>query len=120
MPTPDPRLLKDNMRILASDISETATTIPLTASPEGFPIGIPHGYRGNSMIIDQEIINFGDLNTGPPYTISKCVRGAHGTRAAPHSRGSRIYHLAEIYNMFLVNGNTNMVEEVAQNIADMI
>ncbi len=50
-PLPDPRLAKDDMRVLAADISEAATTLPLTTSPEGLPAQELYAESGMSLVI---------------------------------------------------------------------
>ncbi len=120
-PVPDPRLAKDDMRILARDISENEVTIPVTRTPRGLPEEEEHGFgRGVSVVIDDEVIAYGGLATDAPFALTNCVRGAYGTRAAVHEKGAPVYHLAQRWDRFAVDGNSSMLEEVASNVADII
>ena len=119
-PVPDPRLAKDDMRVLAADISEAATTLPLTTSPEGLPAQELYAESGMSLVIDNEIITYQGMRTHPPYALTGCTRGAYGTQAAPQLKGARVYHLAQKWGLFAVDGNSDMLEEVAQNVADIV
>ena len=106
-PTPDPRLAKDDMRILAREVGPDDSTLPLTASPEGLPtIESPDFYSGKSVIIEDEIIIYDQLEKALKFALSGCTRGAYApvarrTRPVPvsitwaamgHVRGGRRQH----------------------------
>jgi hypothetical protein len=121
-PNPDPRLVKDDMRILASEIGASDATLFLITSPMGLPTVEESGgvYNGKSLIIENEIITYENLKTDPPFALGGCTRGADGTQPSSHRAGSRIYHLGQRYGDFVANGDSDMLQEVAQNVADVI
>jgi hypothetical protein len=120
-PIPDPRLLKDDMRILAGDVGASETDLVLTSSPTGFPTIEDSSFdSGKSLIIDDEVITYESLKTDPPFALEGCKRGAYGTRASAHRAGSRVYHLGQRWGMFVLNGDSDLLQEAAQNIADVI
>lgn len=121
-PVPDPRLLKDDMRILAENIDAEATVIPITTSPEGLPTEDIYAKepKGTSLVIDNEIIIYNGMKLDPPYALTGCVRGANGTQAASHVKGSKVYHLAQRWGRYIADANSSMLEEIAQRVADII
>lgn len=119
-PVPDPRMAKDDMRTLQENITENTVDIPITTSPEGLPLEDNYMSRGMNLVIDQEVIRYQGVKKDAPFALTNCVRGAYGTKAAPHAKGAKIYHLTQFYGMFLVGGNSDMVEEVARNVARII
>ena len=95
-PVPDPRLAKDDMRILASDIGTSDTTLLLTTSPEGLPTVESydfHAAKASSSTTRSSPTN--NLKTDPPFALEGCTRGAYGTKASSHRAGSRVYHLGQ-------------------------
>ncbi|MCL5097499.1 MAG: hypothetical protein M1608_08220 [Candidatus Omnitrophica bacterium] len=120
-PVPDPRLVKDDMRVLAADIAAGATNIPVTDTPAGLPLADLYGASsGTAMVIDREIIRYRGLKTEPPFELLNCERGVYGTKAEAHSKGARIYHLYQRWGLYAADVNTDMAEEVAQRVADII
>ncbi len=120
-PVPDPRLTRDDMRILAKDLGVSDATLSLTTSPEGLPTIESYSIStGKSLVIDDEIINYENLRTDPPFALEGCTRGAYGTKASYHRAGSRVYHLSKRWDMFVVNADSDLLPEVAQNVADVI
>ena len=118
-PTPDPRLQKEGQTSLTTDVDAAATTIPLAALPADF--GTARGYwaySGTDVQIGNEIISYRSLHKEAPLALTECVRGAYGTRAAPHKAGTKVVHLAERYSWYVANAE--LAGEIGRHLADMI
>lgn len=123
-PVPDPRLRRDASTTLTRDIDERQAAIPCAACPPGFPEG-PHPqgvYQGTGVIIqiDKELISYEACSRIPPYRFTGCVRGACGTRPAPHSRGAVIDHLLRSWSFFVFNLDTSLADEIAGRLAGIM
>ncbi|MFQ6096131.1 MAG: hypothetical protein ACE5O2_00260 [Armatimonadota bacterium] len=118
-PVPDPRLVKDAFATLAADIDESATLVPTTDAPKGFPEE-DGGYRGKGTIIQigDELIQYGALSSEPPG-FADCRRGLYGSRATSHRRGAKVAHLLRSYNYFLHDADTDLTDEVAKRVTDI-
>ena len=80
----------------------------------GFWIG-----GGNTIQIDDEIITYSGISQEPPRGFTQCHRGAHGTKPAAHEDGATVYHLSEVFGMFLPDGDSTLMAEMAEGIADV-
>jgi len=70
--------------------------------------------------IDDELITFSGITKEPPYRFTGCKRGAYGTKAAPHDRGSKARHLKECFGLFCPDPETELFEEIARNHAEIV
>lgn len=70
--------------------------------------------------IGDELIEFSDRTTSPPYRLTGCKRGANGTKAAAHAASDSVYHLKELFGRFLPGPNTILFEEVAARTAEIV
>ncbi len=118
-PTPDPRLQKEGQTTLVADVDAAAATIPTSALPADF--GTARGYwaySGTDVQIDNEIISYRALHKESPWALVECVRGAYGTRAAPHKAGAKVVHIAERYSWYVANAE--LAGEIGRHLADVI
>jgi len=113
-PVPDKRLAKDASFVLAEAINETDKAVPTTAEPKGFDTIWAYAARGNVVQIDDELIQFAGL---APTGFTDCKRGAFGTKAAAHPKGSPVHHLFVRYTSFQPDENSTLVDDVADCIA---
>ncbi len=121
-PKPDPRLAKDGVVHVATDIDTRARFIPTAESPADFPADVAYGgeRQGFDVQIDDEIVSYRGLSTKPPYGLDKCIRGAYGTRRSEHQKGTTVHHLTQRYNNYLVDCDTSLAQQVARRYADVI
>lgn len=114
-PIPDKRLAKVGKSILTKDIASTSKEI-FIESPLFF-----NQMKNNSLhavVIENEIIRYKKVSENKPWKLIGCIRGAYGTRATTHKKGSTIGKLMDhSYNVFL--GNEALSEEIAKNIAHL-
>ena len=118
-PTPDRRLQKEGETTLAADVDARAVTIPTAELPASF--GTARGYwayGGTDVQIDDEIISYSSLRREAPRAMLECVRGAYGTRAAPHKAGTKAEHIAERYGWYVAN--PELAGEIGRNLAELI
>ncbi len=119
-PKPDPRLAKDAVFTLASDIPADATAIPVVESTQSMS-AITGFFVRNSVTlqIDDELITYKAIQKEPPYAFTDCTRGAYGTTMSPHSAQSKVHHLKECFGLFVPDGDSSLLAEVASKSAEM-
>lgn len=120
-PVPDARLVRDAYGELGGGVDAKADFIPTRAAPEAFPAE-DGGYRGKGAVIqiDHELIQYGERSLEPPFGFKQCRRGILGTTAAAHSPGARVDHLLKSYGYFLFDMDTELLDEVADNLSRVV
>jgi hypothetical protein len=118
-PVPDPRLAAAAAFTLATDLDAAAGTVPVAESTASVSTVTGFFVRNSvTLHVDDELIVFAGASKEPPYGFTSCTRGAHGTRAAPHAKGAKVRHLKEMFDLFVPDPETTLLEEVAGRIAD--
>ncbi|MGQ9820885.1 MAG: hypothetical protein ACUVQK_03400 [Thermogutta sp.] len=121
-PQPHPGLLIDATAVLAADISESDTVIPLEGNLTDFPLS-PAYYgdakQGFEVRIGDEIIRYGKIDPDGKRLVD-CARGYLGTARAPHGKGSRVDHLCERYGCYLADLRSPLMEQIADRIAGVV
>lgn len=119
-PVPDPRLDSDAVFTLAGNLAEQDAVVPVAESTEAMSAVTGFHVRNSvTLRIDDELITYADIGKQAPYAFNGCVRGACGTKAAPHAQGAKVYHLKECFGLFVPQGDSSLFEEVAQRTADL-
>lgn len=118
-PRPDPRLVKDGRIPLAADLDATADFIPTATPPAGEFPAEDGGYEGNGTFVqvDDELIQYSERRTTPPYGFAGCRRGANQSLPAPHAQGATVAHLLRSYGYFLFDLDSTLADEVTGNVA---
>ncbi|MFA6562538.1 MAG: hypothetical protein WCV00_11580 [Verrucomicrobiia bacterium] len=119
-PVPDPRLGKDATFTLAAPLEAAATAVPVEESTEKMS-NVTGFFVRNSVTlqVDDELITYSDVLREPPYGFTKCKRGAHGTRVAAHAKGAKVHHLRECFGLFVPDGDSTLLTDVAAKTAEM-
>lgn len=119
-PVPDPRLGKDATFTLAAPLTAEGTTVPVEETTEKM-LNVTGFFVRNSVTlqIDDELITYSDVSREPPFGFTKCKRGAHGTRVAAHAKGAKVHHLRECFGLFVPDGDSTLLTEVAAKTAEM-
>ncbi len=117
-PIPDPRLAKDATLTLASDLSEDETKVPVIESTENMS-NLTGFFVRNSVTlqIEDELITYSDIDKQPPYAFLQCKRGAYGTKVSQHPKGAKVHHLKECFGLFVPDGDSTLLAEVASKSA---
>ena len=98
---------------LAEDIDGEALELPTLEDASGFDTSYNFLHRNMSyVLIDEEIIHIGKATSS---SLAECTRGACGTRAVPHKKGSVLKHLDGIFGDF----NPVLGSELFYYIADL-
>ncbi|MHB9031482.1 MAG: hypothetical protein ACYC6L_00395, partial [Anaerolineae bacterium] len=119
-PVPDPRLAKDRILTLAQPLKADDTSIQVVESTLGMSAITGFFVRNsNTLQVGAELITYTGVSQEAPYVFSGCVRGAYGTQAASHAGGAQVGHLKECFGLFVPDGDTDMLAEVAAASADM-
>ncbi len=112
-PMPDQRLARTGSSRLTADISDSTTSIRV-ASPEFFDNEKANWLH--AAVIDQEIIRYRAASSEAPWVLLDCQRGAFGTRAGAHVKGTEIGKLLDHdYKVFFPN--FELQREIARNLA---
>ncbi|MDI6827605.1 MAG: hypothetical protein QME62_03865 [Armatimonadota bacterium] len=118
-PVPDSRLAKDATFTLAKDIAEDATTIPVLESTEKMSATTGFFVRNSvTLQIDDELVTYSGVSKELPYSFTGCKRGAYGTKVSAHKKGAKVHHLKECFFLFAPDGESTLLTEVAEAIAD--
>ena len=126
---PDPRLHGVRDLLLARPLAAADTTIYLQGNPAGIvvePVAaseLASRERARHLVqIGEELIYYGRSVTEPPYRLEGCVRGALGTKAAPHTAAERFRHLnVDDWPIFVrIDQDTDLQDEIAARLAALI
>ena len=119
-PVPDSRLGKDATFTLAEPLTAGATAVPVEENT-GKMSNVTGFFVRNSVTlqVDDELITYSDASREAPYAFTKCKRGAHGTRVAAHAKGAKVHHLRECFGLFVPDGDSTLLADVAAKTAEM-
>ena len=118
-PVPDPRLAKDAVFTLAEPLDAAAATVPVVESTAQMS-AITGFFVRNSVTlqIDDELITYTGVTKESPFQFTGCRRGACGTAVAAHARGAAVKHLKECFGLFVPDGDSTLLAEVAGKTAE--
>ncbi|MCC6445426.1 MAG: hypothetical protein IT210_18440 [Armatimonadetes bacterium] len=119
-PVPDPRLAKDAAFTLAEPLSAESAAVLVRESTQEMS-AITGFFVRNSVTlqIEDELITYTGVSKEPPYAFTNCQRGAYGTKAVAHAPGAKVHHLKECFGLFLPDGDSTLLSEVAARNAEM-
>jgi len=120
-PIPDKRLDAFRAFTLAEEISADATEITVNESTQGMNT-ITGFFEHNSVLlhIGDELVTFGAVSQEPPWRFTGIKRGALGTKASAHQKGSEARHLKECFGLLVPNPESSLFEEIAKNHAEIV
>ena len=120
-PVPDPRLGADRVFTLAADLDATAVSVPVIESTAGMPSFANYASRSSvTLMIGEELIDYGAVRDATPYALTECQRGAYGTSPSAHPAGAPVRHLKACWGMFAPDGEAGLFTEITENIANLI
>lgn len=112
-PVPDQRLAKVGESVITREVDDQAEEI-FIESPMFF-----NQMQNNtlqSVLIGDEIIRYREVSTTEPWQLLGCIRGAFGTQASAHTKGTKIGKLMDHgYKVFL--SDVALSEEIAKTLA---
>lgn len=120
-PVPDARLDAFRTFTLAEPLSADATEIVVNESTAEMKT-ITGFFEQNSVVLHlgDELVTFGGASKTAPWKFTGVKRGALGTKAAAHERGTSARHLKEMFGLFVPNVETTLFEEIAANHAAVV
>lgn len=120
-PIPDKRLDAFRSFTLAEPISETATELKVEETTLAMST-ITGFFEHNSVVLHlgDELTVFGGVRKEPPWGFTTVQRGAFGTKAAAHDKGTKARHLKECFGLFVPDVETSLFEEIAANHAEVV
>ncbi|MBN2328554.1 MAG: hypothetical protein JXR73_15535 [Candidatus Omnitrophica bacterium] len=117
-PVPDSRLAKDATFTLAADLTEKATDVGVMESTEKMSTLTGFFVRNSvTLQIEDELITYSAIVKKPPYAFLQCKRGAYDTKISPHPKGAKVHHLKECFGLFVPDGDSTLLTEVAAKTA---
>ncbi|MBN1342661.1 MAG: hypothetical protein JXQ73_08280, partial [Phycisphaerae bacterium] len=118
-PVPDPRLGKDATFTLAAAMTDKGDTVPVVETTKDMSTITGFFVRNSvTLQIDDELITYTGVSKEAPYTFTGCARGACGTKPAAHAAGAKVHHLKECFGLFLPDGDSTLLVEVAAKAAE--
>ncbi len=119
-PVPDPRLDKDATFTLSGDLEEVGASVAVDESTETMSEVTGFQVRNSATLqVDEELITYTGVAKQAPFAFTGCVRGAYGTRPTRHGRGAKVLHLKECFGLFVPQGDSTLLTEVAERTADL-
>ncbi|MHC4796978.1 MAG: hypothetical protein ACYTF1_10075, partial [Planctomycetota bacterium] len=118
-PIPDRRLATDAVFTLSEPLSAEATEIPVVETTEKMSTITGFFIRNSvTLRIDDELITYSGVSKEKPYAFTGCQRGACGTAVAEHKAGAKVHHLKECFGLFVPDGDSTLLTEVAAKTAE--
>jgi hypothetical protein len=121
-PKPDPRLLGLPCPDLAEKIGKDATTMTLAGPPAHASLlsRPPSRFPGLWLQVGGEIVSFKKFEAGPPARFTGLKRGALGTTASSHRKGTAVRSLPMAYRCFLVDPDSDIVPELGKSLSSLV
>ena len=117
-PEASPDLIPFDTYTLARGLSPTDTVLVVNEPPSSrHDTVFTYSGNGNAIRVGSEIIQYAELSREPPYTFSKCTRGAFKTRPAAHAAGERADYLQQRYTAFYPQPDSPLADDLAACIA---
>jgi len=118
-PVPDRRLASDAVFTLSEPLTANVTDIPVVETTEKMSTITGFFVRNSvTLRIDDELITYSGISKEKPYAFTGCKRGACGTAVAEHKAGAKVHHLKECFGLFVPDGDSTLLEEVAAKTAE--
>jgi hypothetical protein len=115
-PIPDSRLARHEPCQLSTNISADVTTIPLPKNSDATIYEDNDSGALRVIRLGDELIQYSSVTDVAPKELLQCQRGAFGTTAIAHQKGTELARLvSHSYKVFFPD--IHMLEEVAVNLA---
>ena len=106
--------------VLAEDLAENADEMTVTEGPKVITdTAFLSGGNGNAIRIGSEIVQFSGYTKTAPFRYTGLVRGAFGTRKAPHMKGETADYLEQRYLAFYPDADKPLSDKVSDAIANV-
>ncbi len=115
-PVPDARLAKDATFTLAEPLDAGTNKVSVFVTEPTTKMSAITGFfvrNSATLHVDDELIVYSGASQTAPYAFTNCQRGAWGTRVAAHAKGAKVHHLKECFGLFVPDGDTTMLADVA-------
>ena len=118
-PVPDPGLAKDAMFTLADDLPADATDVAVAESTASMSATTGFFVRNSvTLQIDNELITYAAVPKEAPFKFTGCKRGAYGTKAEQHAKGTGVHHLRELFGLFAPDPDSPLFIKLVEANAD--
>jgi hypothetical protein len=75
--------------------------------------------NSNTLRIGNELIEFKEVTSSPPYKFKKLTRGISGTRITTHPANEKAFHLREMFGLFVPGPETSLFSNIAKRTAEI-
>jgi hypothetical protein len=118
---PDGRLDAFRTFTLAEPLTDSTTEVVVN-EPTSEMRTTTGFFEANSVVLHlgDELVTFGGATKQAPWKFTGVTRGALGTRAQPHERGTKARHLKEMFGLFVPDVASTLFEEIAANHAQVV
>jgi len=120
-PVPDGRLDAFRTFTLAEPLATNTTEIVVNESTAGLST-VTGFFEHNSVVLHlgDELVTFGGVSQQAPWRFTGVKRGALGTKAAAHERGTKARQLKECFGLFVPDVESSLFTEIAANHAEVV
>jgi hypothetical protein len=99
---------KDSIIIVKESIENISTTT-------GFLV-----QNSKMLRLGNELIEFSDVTNSTPYKFTGCKRAMNGTKVSAHKVEDKVYHLKEMFGLFVPDPETELFIEIARHTAEIV
>jgi hypothetical protein len=92
-------------------VESTADVSPIT----GFFVR-----NSNTLRIGNELIEFQEVTSAPPYKFKRLTRGISGTKIITHPANEKAFHLREMFGLFVPGPETSLFSDIAKRTAEIV
>lgn len=117
-PMPDPRLHTKDEFVLTEGIDAKSSSIPLLLEKH-IEVDLEEQKTERVMRVEDELISCSgipEIRPGDGLSLS-CRRGSYGTTPGAHLKGVKAKALSRIYNMFMPDPKSSLIDEIAERLA---
>ncbi len=120
-PVPHPDLAYFRSFTLAEPLNTEDSIIVVKESTENISITTGFFVQNSRILrIGDELIEFSGATKSAPYKFTGCKRGFNGTKATTIQPNEKVYHLKEMFGLFVPDPESNLFTEIARNHADVV
>lgn len=114
------QLITTAVYTLAENLAAGDTELTIAEAPKTHHDTVfTYSGNGNALLIGGEIVQYSGFTKTPPYRFTGLKRGAFGTRAAAHAKGSEAGYLQQRYIAFYPQPDSPLADGVADAIANV-
>jgi len=105
---------------LAAAVGENDTEITVNESTADISLITGFFVRNSlSLRLGNELVEFTGVTKAAPFRFTGCKRGVLNTVKQSHAAGEQLYHLKELFGMFVAGHDSELIMEIARHTAEI-